>query len=272
MKWRRGRGSEDGDAPGAAHFEIEFDDADTAADQATEHAPTAGPGEARSEGTAPGSADGRVAKTAAVVADAHSDSDEVWSRELPGWLRLTWRRAAVLGAVAVLVAGSIIGTGQVRAVQQRDRERYTVVLVSGKYVPGAAFPALNYDVTLLDQGPAAITVLTLEVFAPGLFDAYAWQVSGLPVGKPTKVALQGFYVCVGQDTKDADSVIMSVTGPSGAPDSLTLNSMLTGPGPSPSWLDQRAQLCGGSPLVKHLKIQAGRPMGDSGAGGERTAP
>lgn len=270
MKWRQGRGSDDGDAPREARFEIEFDDVDEAAErrpEGAEFAESAGPGGLDRTGEAGGGA--RIA--AAVAADSDSDSDEVSSRELPGWMRLTWRRAVVLGAAAALVAGSIVAAGQVRAVQQRDHDRYTVVVVSGKYLPGAAFPALNYELTLLDQGPAVITVLTLEVFAPGLFDAYAWKVSGLTVGRPTEVMLQGFYVCVGQDTVGADSVIMSVTGPTGQPDSLTLNSTLTGPGPSSSWLDQRAQLCNGAPAREHLKVRVGRPMGSSGVGAEPAA-
>ncbi|HEY3869883.1 MAG TPA: hypothetical protein VGM10_16075 [Actinocrinis sp.] len=261
MKWREGRGSDEVNAPGEAHFEVEFDYADEAAGERPEGAEFADSGEAGETGG--------VRTAAAVAADPDSGPDEVWSRELPGWLRLTWRRAAVLGAAAALVAGSVVAVGQVRAVQQRDRNRYTVVVVSGRYVPGTAFPALDYDLTLMDQGPAPIIVLTLEVFAPGLFDAYAWKISGLPVGRPTEVMLQGFYVCVGQDTRSADSVIMSVTGPTGQPDSLTLDSTLTG-GPSPSWVDQRTQLCSGAPGREHLKVQEGRSVGSSGVGGEHT--
>lgn len=263
MKWRQGRGSDDGHAPGEARFEIEFDDVDNA-DYAVYGAMGADAPEP--EPLRSGGAEGGIAQTAAVVAAAGHDSDEVASRELPGWMRPTRQRVAALAAAVALVAGSVLAIGQVRAVQQRDRNRYTVVVLSGKYVPGAQFPALNYDVTLLDQGPATVTVLTLEVYAPGLFDAYAWRISGLPVGKPTQVMLQGFYVCVGDGSKDADSVIMSVTGPTGRPDSLTLNSTLTGPGLSPSWLDQRQELCSGIPRVKHLKVQTGRPVGVSGLG------
>lgn len=112
------------------------------------------------------------------------------------WARLPRRHRVglVTGALA-LTAGSVAAAQGISAARERARDRYTLAVVDDHYQPVIFSYGLNMSLTLVDNGPAPVTVEFLQVSQPGLsLDFYPVSVP-LPVGTPTTLALDGVFDC-----------------------------------------------------------------------------
>ena len=138
VAWLRGRDDER-----QSGFSIEFEDEDEGLDAAAWD-------EALQTGEAAG----------AEVVRGHGGSR--WTR-----MPRRYRVALAAGALA-LVAGSVAGVQGVRAARERARDRFALAVVGDHYQPVVFSYGLNMSLTLVDNGPAPVTVEFLQVSQPGL--------------------------------------------------------------------------------------------------------
>jgi len=231
VAWLRGRDDER-----QSGFSIEFEDEDEGLDAAAWD-------EALQSGEAAG----------AEVVRGHGGSR--WAR-----MPRRYRVALAAGALA-LVAGSVAGVQGVRAARERARDRYALAVVGDHYQPVVFSYGLNMSLTLVDNGPAPVTVEFLQVSQPGLsLDFYPVSVP-LPVGTPTTLALYGVFDCgrtaslnaaagaAAGATAGADAYASTVevtlssrTGISGVRVGLAAGSV-----PPQGWQDQLAAFCAAAP-------------------------
>ncbi|WP_034262548.1 hypothetical protein [Actinospica robiniae] len=242
MAWIRGR--DDEQQPG---FSIEFEDEDEGLDAAAWD-------EALQSGEAAG-------------------AEVVRGHRMSRWARMPRRaRVGLAAGVLALAAGSVALEQGVRSAQERARDRYSLAVVGDHYQPVIFSYGLNMSLTLVDNGPAPVTVEFLQVSQPGLsLDFYPVNVP-LPVGKPTTLALNGVFDCertasstaaAGAD-KDAhasgnasagtkagadanastvDVTVSSRTGIGGVRVGLAAGSV-----PPQGWQDELAAFCAPSPV------------------------
>jgi len=220
VAWRRGeREREDDDQyPGLS---VEFDD-DAEED----------PGSRAAAGTGdPGGA-----------AAPEPDLELVSSQPASRWSRIPVRyRVIAVTAVLVLAGGSVAGVRLDRAARQRDREKFTLAVVDDRYQPAISEVGLNMALTLVNHGPALVTVVFLQVSQPGLSLAFYPVEILLPVGTPTAFTLVGVFDCKGTTAPDASTVEVTVAAESGT--SSVVLALKAGSVPPKGWQDQRSTFC-----------------------------
>ena len=220
VAWRRGareRG-EDDPYPGLS---VEFDD-----DAEEERA--------GSEAAAGEGAPGRTAAPELIATRAASR----WSR-IPVRYRVT---ASI--AVLVLVVGSVVGFRLDRAARQRAGERFTLAVVDDRYQPTISEVGLNMALTLVNNGPARVTVEFLQVRQPGLSLAFYPVEVTLPVGTPTALTLVGVFDCRGATTPGTSTVEVTVVGQGSGTSSVVLGLKAdSGSVPPKGWQNQRSVFC-----------------------------
>jgi hypothetical protein len=220
VEWRRGarEPGQDDQYPGLS---IEFDD-DAEED----------PGSEESAGT-----DGLGA------ASAPSAAELIATRPASRWSRIPVRyRVSAAVAALVLVAGSVTADRLDRSAQQRARDRFSLAVVDDSYQPTLFEVGLNMALTLVDNGPAPVTVEFLQVRQPGLSLAFYPVEVPLAVGKPTALTLVGVFGCDHPTAPGASTVEVTVAGRSGATSSVVLG-LKAGSAPPKGWQSQRSAFC-----------------------------
>jgi hypothetical protein len=164
------------------------------------------------------------------------------TRPASRWSRLPLRYR-VTGAIAVLalVVGSVTAVRLDRAAQRRARERFTLAVVNDRYEPAISEVGLDMALTLVNNGPAPVTVEFLQVSQPGLSLAFYPVEVPLRVGTPTAFTLVGVFGCQGAATSGAGTVEVTVAGQSGT--SSVVLGLKPGAVPPKGWQDQRSVFC-----------------------------
>jgi len=223
VAWRRGERARGPDEQPAGLF-VEFDDEPE-------------------EGAAGASADGAPDGTDGF--DGPASQEVVSGRPASRWSRIPVRyRVTVAVAVLALAAGSVTAVRLDRAAQQRARERFTLDVVSDSYVPAISEVGLNLGITLVNHGPALVTVVFLQVSQPGLRLAFYPVEIPLPVGAPTPFTLVGVFDCRGATASGRSTVEVTVSGESGTK-SVVL-PLKAGSVPPDGWQRQRSAFCAAS--------------------------
>ena len=204
---------------------IEFDDEGTEIDL----------GEARAATEAGGGPDGAVS------------SETVFSRPASRWSRIPLRyRVTAVAAALVLIAGTVTAVQLDRAARQRARERFALAVLDDRYNPSISEVGLNLGLTLVNHGPAPVTVMFLQVSQPGLrLDFYPVNVP-LPAGKLFAFTLVGVFNCQSKASSDSstNTVEVTVKGENGI-SSVTLG-LKPGSMPPKGWQNQRSLFCASS--------------------------
>jgi len=117
-------------------------------------------------------------------------------------------------------------------------------VVDDSYQPAISQVGLNLSLTLVNQGPALVTVVFLQVSQPGLRLAFYPVMVALPVSKPFAFTLVGVFDCQGAATADASTVVVTVSSQTGI-SSVTLG-LKPGSVPPKGWQDQRSAFCASS--------------------------
>ena len=159
-----------------------------------------------------------------------------WSR-----IPLRYRVAAGIAAFA-LVAGSVVGIRLERAAQERAREAFTLAVVDDRYQPAITEVGLDMALTLVDNGPAPVTVEFLQVRQPGLSLAFYPVRIPLQVGKPAGLTLVGVFDCQGATAPGASTVEVTVAGRAGT-SSVVLGLKKASSVPPEGWQNQRSVFC-----------------------------
>jgi hypothetical protein len=205
VAFTRGRKARDGDEQPSGLF-IEFDDAEDDAE----------------DGTQP--------------------VEEVSGRAATRWSRIPVRyRVTAALAVLALALGSVAAVRWDRAARQRARERFTLDVVTDRYVPAISSVGLNLGITLVNHGPALVTVVFMQVSQPGLRLAFYPVQVALPVGTPTAFTLVGVFDCRGGAATDASTVEVTVSAQTGT-STVTL-PLKAGSVPPDGWQRQRSAFC-----------------------------
>lgn len=243
MAWGRGSHARGEDAwhAGLSIESIEFFD-----DEDPENEPDAAARTAHTEQTDP--ADTQPG-TAAVP---HSQSGRsvpdtppvelVVGRPASPWSRIPLRyRVTAIAAALVLVVGSVATVQLSQTARRQAAERFTLAVVDNHYQPTISQVGLNLGLTLINHGPAPVTVVFLQVSQPGLnLNFYPVRVP-LPVGKPTALTLVGVFDCEGATATRASTVEVTVNGQTGI-SSVTLK-LKSDSIPPTGWQDQRSEFC-----------------------------
>ena len=170
-------------------------------------------------------------------------SELISTRPASRWSRIPLRyRVAASIALIVLVVGSVAGVRLDRTVRQSERERFTLAVVDDRYQPTLFEVGLNMALTLVDNGPAPVTVEFLQVSQPGLSLAFYPVEVPLTVGKPTALTLVGVFGCQDATAPGSSTVQVTVSGRSGAISSVVLG-LKAGSAPPKGWQDQRSAFC-----------------------------
>ena len=179
---------------------------------------------------------------AGAEAEAGAAADVVAGRPASRWSRIPLRyRVAALTAALVLVGGSVTAVQLDSAARRRAAERFTLAVVDDRYLPLISQVGLDLALTLVNHGPALVTVVFLEASQPGLrLDFYPVKVT-LPVGKPYAFHLVGVFDCQGAASAHASTVEVTVSGQSGI-SSVTLE-LKPGSVPPAGWQSQRSVFC-----------------------------
>lgn len=177
------------------------------------------------------------------------------------WTRMPRRyRMGLVAGMLALTAGSVAAEQGVRAAQERARDRYTLAVVGDHYQPVIFSYGLNMSLTLVDNGPAPVTVEFLQVSQPGLsLDFYPVRVP-LPVGTPTTLALNGVFDCArtASSSADAGAEAKAPADPAASTVEVTVSSrtgiggvrvgLAAGSVPPKGWQDELAAFCAASPV------------------------
>lgn len=186
--------------------------------------------------------DDEVTEIELAGAEAGDAADVVAGRPASRWSRIPLRyRATAVAAALVLVGGSVAAVQLDSAARQRARGRFTLAVVEDRYLPLISQVGLDLALTLVNHGPAQVTVVFFEASQPGLrLDFYPVKVP-LPVGKPYAFHLVGVFDCQGATTAQASTVEVTVSGQSGI-SSVTLG-LKPGSAPPTGWQSQRSVFC-----------------------------
>jgi hypothetical protein len=166
----------------------------------------------------------------------------VAGRAASRWSRIPVRyRVIAVTAVLVLVIGSVAAVRLDHAARQRAREQFTLTVVNDRYQPAISEVGLNMAITLVNNGPALVTVVFLQVSQPGLRLAFYPVEIPLPVGAPTAFTLVGVFDCQGATAPDASTVEVTVSSQSGI--SSVILALKAGSVPPKGWQNQRSTFC-----------------------------
>jgi hypothetical protein len=169
-------------------------------------------------------------------------SDVVSGRPASRWSRIPLRyRATAVTAALVLAVGSVAAVRLHREAQRRSAEQFTLAVVADRYQPAISEVGLDLGLTLVNHGPALVTVVFLQVSQPGLGLAFYPVAVPLPVGKPTALTLVGVFDCHDTTVAHLSTVDVTVNGPTGI-SSVTLG-LRPGSVPPSGWQDQRTTFC-----------------------------
>jgi hypothetical protein len=158
------------------------------------------------------------------------------------WSRIPLRhRVTAVTTVLVLAAGSVAAVQWDRAARRRAAEAFTLAVVDDRYQPAISEVGLDLGLTLVDRGPAQVTVVFLQVSQPGLKLAFYPVQVPLPVGKPTALTLVGVFDCQGTTSGHASTVEVTVDGQTGI-SSVDL-ALEPGSVPPDGWRQQRSAFC-----------------------------
>lgn len=241
MAWGRGR-HERGEDGRQAGLSIEFDDEDleTDPDSAAHRAPTE-PVLAEL-----GTAAAAAADSEGSIPDAPASESEVVSgRAASRWSRIPRRyRVTAVTAALVLAVGSVAAVRLDQTAQRRAAEEFTLAVVNDRYQPAISEVGLDLGLTLVNHGPALVTVLFLQVSQPGLRLVFYPVAVTLPVGKPTALTLVGVFDCRRTAPAHASTVEVTVSGQTGI-SSVTLE-LKPDAVPPDGWQVQRSTFCSSS--------------------------
>lgn len=208
MAWGRRGGRarpEDGEQPGLSVESLEFDDDDPEAEPDT-------------------------------------GSDTLSGRPVSRWSRIPLRyRVTAATTAAVLAVGAVAAVRLDRAARRRSAEEFTLAVVADRYQPAISEVGLDMGLTLVNHGPALVTVVFLEVSQPGLGLAFYPVAVPLPVGKPVALTLIGVFDCQDTTVAHASTAEVTVNGPTGI-SSVTLG-LEPDSVPPKGWQDQRSIFC-----------------------------
>jgi hypothetical protein len=169
-------------------------------------------------------------------------SDVVSGRPASRWSRIPLRhRATAVTAALVLAGGSVAAVRLHREAQRRSAEQFTLAVVADRYQPLISEVGLDMGLTLVNHGPALVTVVFLQVSQPGLGLAFYPVAVPLPIGKPTALTLVGVFDCQSTTPAHLSTVDVTVNGPTGI-SSVTLE-LKPGSVPPSGWQDQRSTFC-----------------------------
>lgn len=168
------------------------------------------------------------------------------------YLSTHWRTAVLLGCVVALIGALGAIVWQVSLAQQRARDRFTVTATAAAYVKSATFSGLSLNLTLLNRGPAPVTVSGLAIIQPGLTVTYAQAPVPLRVGAPTTITMPAVYKCSPWYGPISQTVTMYATDPHGTISLLSVQvPQQTGPNPSNGWFALRNVLCDTPMGIQH---------------------
>jgi hypothetical protein len=170
----------------------------------------------------------------------------VAGRPASRWSRVPLRyRVTAVASALVLIAGSVTAVQLVSAARRRASERFTLAVVNDHYQPFISQVGLDLALTLVNRGPAPVTVEFFEASQPGLLlDFYPVKVP-MPVGKPYSFHLVGAFDC--QDSTsakanaNANTVEVTVSSQTGI-SSVTLD-LAPGTSAPEGWQVQRSEFC-----------------------------
>ena len=169
-------------------------------------------------------------------------SELVATRPVSRWSRIPARyRVTAAVTVLALVIGSVVAVRLDRAARQRARERFTLAVVDDRFQPAISEVGLNMALTLVNHGPAPVTVVFLQVSQPGLSLAFYPVEVPLRVGTPTALTLVGVFDCQTATVPTASTVEVTVTGQSGT--SSVVLGLKAGSAPPKGWQNQRSVFC-----------------------------
>jgi hypothetical protein len=185
---------------------------------------------------------GSEAASGAVGPVRTAATELIATRPASRWSRIPvrYRVTAVLAAL-VLVTGSVVAVQLARAAGRRARERFTLAVVDDRYQPSISQVGLNMALTLVDNGPAPVTVVFLQVSQPGLSLAFYPVKIALTVGKPTPFTLVGVFDCQRTTPPGGSTVEVTVSGQNGI-SSVDLG-LKAGSVPPKGWQNQRSTFC-----------------------------
>jgi len=234
VAWRRG-GRARGQDDQYSGLSIEFDDEDT----------ETGPAGADS-GAGAGIDAGADAGVEATAADGAAASEVVAGQPASRWSRIPLRyRVTAVATVLVLAGGSVAAIRLESAARRHAREQFALAVVDDRYQPAISQVGLNMALTLVNHGPAMVTVDFLQVSQPGLRLAFYPVQVPLPVGKTFAFTLVGVFDCQGATAAstipDASTVEVTVSSQTGI-SSVTLG-LKPGSVPPKGWQNQRSAFC-----------------------------
>ena len=164
------------------------------------------------------------------------------TRPVSRWSTIPVRyRVTATIAVLALVAGSVVAVRLDQAARQRARERFTLAVVNDRYQPAISEVGLNMALTLVNNGPAPVTVEFLQVSQPGLSLAFYPVEIPLPIGTPTAFTLVGVFDCQAATAPGASTIEVTVAA-QGGPRSVVLG-LKAGSVPPKGWQNQRSVFC-----------------------------
>lgn len=172
--------------------------------------------------------------------------------QVGAYLAAHWRAAAVIGCVVLLIGAAGTIARQVGLARQRARDGFTVAATSAAYVPSASFSGLSLKLTLVDRGPASVSVSSLAIIQPGLVVTYVQAPVRLKVDDPTTIMMSAVYKCSPWYGPLSRTVSMYVTDPRGVISLLSLPMPLqAGPDPWSGWRALRNVLCNSPMGIQH---------------------
>lgn len=176
------------------------------------------------------------------AASTSSDSDTVFGRPATRWSRIPLRhRVTAVTTALALAVGAVAAVRLDRAAQRRAAEQFTLAVVADRYQPAISEVGLDLGLTLVNHGPALVTVVFLQVSQPGLGLAFYPVAVPLPVGKPVALTLVGVFDCQDTTVAHASTADVTVNGPTGI-SSVTLG-LEPDSVPPKGWQGQRSIFC-----------------------------
>jgi hypothetical protein len=183
-------------------------------------------------------------------AESKAAPELISTRPASRWSRIPvrYRVTATIAALA-LVTGSVVAVRLDREARRSAGERFTLAVVDDRYQPAISEVGLDMALTLVNKGPASVTVEFLQVSQPGLSLVFYPVEVRLPVGTPTALTLVGVFDCEGATAPRASTVEVTVAGQGGT--SSVVLGLKAGSMPPKGWQNQRSVFCAEADTAAH---------------------